>query len=288
LPARALLDLLGALVGFFFGTVLRVRRAHVEASMRAAGFPDARARCHTTAMYRALGVSACEFLWLAPNAKNAKNAKNAPGARKKTSPLDGVARIEASSRAKLDDAMLGGRGIVLAASHTGNWDLAACAFAQAFPLLVITKHLKMRRLDAFWQSTRAAYGVALSDAAGAVKRARAALARGGAVAMMIDQVPALRRHGVAVEFLGREAIVDRAPAALAALTGAPLVVAASHRAADGAQEIEVLRVLLPPPRPGRRWIEDATREATHALDAFVREHPSEWLWLHRRWRAPGA
>ena len=273
---RALLDRLGALVGFFFGSVLRVRRAHVEASMRAAGFPGASARDHAKAMYRALGVSACEFLWLASNARRTKEAR----------PLDGIARIEPRSRVKLEDAMLGGRGIVLAASHTGNWDLAACAVAQAFPLLVITKHLKMRRLDAFWQSTRAAYGVALGDAAGAVSRARSALARGGAVAMMIDQVPALRRHGVAVEFLGREAIVDRAPAALAALTGAPLVVAASHRAADGAQEMEVLRVLTPPPRPGPAWIEEATREATRALDAFVREHPSEWLWLHRRWRAP--
>jgi KDO2-lipid IV(A) lauroyltransferase len=246
--------------------------------MRAAGFADALARDHAKGMYRALGVSACEFLWLASNA--------GPAGARTARPLAGIARIEAASRAKLDDAMLSGRGIVLAASHTGNWDLAACAIAQALPLLVITKHLKMRRLDAFWQSTRAAYGVALADAAGAVTRARAALARGGAVAMMIDQVPALRRHGVAVEFLGREAIVDRAPAALAALTGAPLVVAASHRAADGVQEMQVLRVLVPPPRPGPGWIEEATREATRALDAFVREHPSEWLWLHRRWRAP--
>jgi hypothetical protein len=34
------------------------------------------------------------------------------------------------------------------------------------------------------------------------------------------------------------------------------------------------------------WIESATREATRALDAFVCERPSSWLWLHRRWRAP--
>jgi KDO2-lipid IV(A) lauroyltransferase len=253
---RALLDLVGALVGFVFGSVLRVRRAHVEASMRVAGIAGPRAQAR--AMYRALGVSACEFLWLASNASEARS-------------LEGVARLASGSRAKLDDAMASGRGIVLAASHTGNWDLAACAIAQAIPLLVVTKHLKMRRLDAFWQSTRAAYGVALADAAGAVSRARVALARGGAV-----------------EFLGREALVDRAPAALAALTGAPLVVTASHRAADGAQEMQVLRVLVPPLRPGPGWIEAATREATQALDAFVREHPSEWLWLHRRWRAPAA
>src|SRR5438270_833590 len=64
-----------------------------------------------------------------------------------------------------------------------------------------------------------------------------------------------------------------------------VVLAASHRAA-GALVIEVLDVIVPPARAGRAWIERATRDATAALERFVIANPRDWLWLHRRWRAP--
>lgn len=234
--------------------------------MRVAGIdrPERQAR----AFYAELGTSAVEFLWLALRGPRVLSHVEMDGA----------------SRARWDEALGLNRGVVVAASHTGNWDLAACAVARERELLVVTKHLSVRWLDRFWQSTRAALGVRLADAAGAVARAKETLRRGGAVAMMIDQVPASPRHAVTVEFLGAAAHADRAAAALAAASGAPLVVAASRRDRCGRQVLEVLDVLLPPRRGAGAWIERATREATRALDGFVRRHPSQWLWLHRRWK----
>ena len=67
------------------------------------------------------------------------------------------------------------------------------------------------------------------------------------------------------------------------------MVAAARRDDAGRQVLHVLDVLVPPPRPTRAWVLEATRTATRALDGFVRQHPSQWLWLHRRWKpsAPG-
>lgn len=241
--------------------------------MRAAGIE--RPRATARAMYRSLGVSAVELVGL--------------GTRRGNEVVSARVRIDEASRASLEAARARGRGVVLAATHTGNWDLAACAIARTMPLLVVTKRLRVRALDAFWQRTRRAYGVRLAGASGALDRARRTLARGGAVAMMIDQVPLRRRHAIDVEFLGQPAHADKGPAALAARSGAPMLVAAARRdAATGLHELSVLCVLEPPERAGAAWIEDATRRATAALDAFVRAHPSEWLWLHRRWRAPAA
>jgi KDO2-lipid IV(A) lauroyltransferase len=124
----------------------------------------------------------------------------------------------------------------------------------------------------------------LSGARGALRRARGVLGRGGAVAMMIDQVPARSSHAVDVDFLGRAALVDRAPAALAASARAPLVVAAARRGPGGVQVLHVLDVLVPPPRPGSAWVDAASATATRALDRFVRAYPAQWLWLHRRWK----
>jgi KDO2-lipid IV(A) lauroyltransferase len=102
--------------------------------------------------------------------------------------------------------------------------------------------------------------------------------------MMIDQVPASPRHAMVVEFLGRPALADRGPAILAAACGASLVVAASRRDRRGEHVLHVLDVLVPPKRGRGAWIDEATVVATRALDRFVRAHPDQWLWLHRRWK----
>jgi KDO2-lipid IV(A) lauroyltransferase len=258
---------LGRAIGWLAGSVLRYRRAHVERAMHVAGISNVGTRAR--AMYRELGVSMIEVLSLGASARATDRVRIDPGS------------VERWSRAR---AM--GRGVVIAGTHTGNWDLAACAMAEQTELLVVSKRLSVRWLDRFWQATRALRGVRLAYAKGALSAARSVLARGGAVVLMIDQVPLSLRHGSAVDFLGRPAWTDRSPATLAAVRGAPLVVAAARRDATGAQVLHVLEVLLPPPRASRAWIDSATRSATGRLDAFVRQYPDQWLWLHRRWGEP--
>jgi KDO2-lipid IV(A) lauroyltransferase len=268
LPWRAL-GALGRGVGWLAGSVLRIRRAHVEEAMVAAGVEEPARQAR--AMYAALGRSALEFLWLARRGEAAV----------------GHVVVDPSAQAEWRAALAEGKGVVLAASHTGNWDLAACAMARDVELLVVTKRLSNASVDHFWQTTRAGRGVHLAGARGALGSARAVLRRGGAVAMMIDQVPASSRHAVEADFLGRPALADRGPAALAASTGAPLVVAAARYQGAGTHVLHVLQVITPPPRPTVAWIAEATVAATRALDGFVRAHPSQWLWMHRRWkRAP--
>ena len=260
---------LGAVIGWLAGSVLRIRRAHVERAMINAGVaaPGRTAR----AMYRALGAGVMELLWVA---------------RKGREELARVVRIDAASREALARACAARRGVVLAASHTGNWELAAHAFAAEMNVLIVAKRLSVRVFEAFIGRLRRRHGIRVARPGRMLAPAYGALARGGAVALMIDQVPARAGQGLTASFLGEAAILDRAPAALAACTGAPLLVTAARREPDGTHTLSILVTLEPPPGGRRAWIEHATREATRALEVFVREHPSEWLWMHRRWRAP--
>ena len=260
---------LGVPLAWIVGSALRVRRAHVEASLERAGCLAPRRTAR--AMYRSLAASVMELLWLA---------------HRPTAALSGVCTLDPASRAALDDARRLGKGVVLAASHTGNWELAACSVAKELDLLVVVKPIAARGLDAFMTRARQAHGLGLARGEGALGPARSVLARGGCVAMLIDQVPEKEGHGIPIHFLGASALADRTPAALAASVGAPLVVVAFRREPSGGHVIEVLTVLHPPPRERRAWVLRATREATTVLDAFVRRHPSEWLWMHRRWRPP--
>jgi KDO2-lipid IV(A) lauroyltransferase len=272
LPARATAAL-GRAVGWFARAVLGYRHRHVVGAMQRAGVVDPEAAARS--LYRELGISMVETLVLGASA----------------APITRV-RIDAGSRARWEAALGMGRGVVIAGTHTGNWDLAACAVAQTTPLLVVSKRLHVKWLDRYWQRARAARGVRLAYARGALSAARSVMRDGGAVVMMIDQVPALRRHGCDVEFLGGLALTDRSPATLAAVRRAPLVVAAGRRDAAGDHVLHVLDVLVPPAGFGesgragarRAWIEHATAAATAALERFVRMYPDQWLWLHRRWK----
>lgn len=279
LPYRWLRPL-GAALGAFVFTVVRVRRAHVIACVTRAGI-DAPPRV-AAAMYASLGAGLLELLWLAGRPPDA---------------LDAVAVFTPEADEAIARAAAGGRGVLIATAHTGNWDLAACATARWLgraapavgalgpgrgPLHVVTKRLSWRALDRYWQHLRAARGVKLIDARGAVRRVQAALAAGEAVAMMVDQVPERRTGSCVAPFLGAPARHDLAPATLAARAGAPIVVAFGHRASDGRHVMDVYDVL--PPQAGPRAIADATARIALALERFVEQHPAQWLWLHRRWK----
>jgi KDO2-lipid IV(A) lauroyltransferase len=177
---------------------------------------------------------------------------------------------------------LSGRRAVIATAHTGNWDLVACAVAQQTPLTVVTKRLSMRGLDRVWHQLRTARGVQLlSD--GIAQGAATALRRGRHVAMMIDQAPERRRGVILVEFLGKPAEVDLAPALVAMRARRPLVVAFPRRSLSG-HELHLAGVLEPPDRPNRAWATFAMTQATRWLEERVRTEPEQWLWMHRRWK----
>jgi KDO2-lipid IV(A) lauroyltransferase len=256
----------GGLVGALAGSILRIRRAHVEAAIGRAGIADAAAVARR--MYASLGAALLEFLWMVG---------------RPSAPLSFV-RFTARARQTIDIRMSRGRGVVVATAHTGNWDLVACASASVIPLAVITKKLRVAWLDRFWQRERASRKVELLHGEGTMRDAVRALRSGRSVAMLVDQAPERGSAFVRAPFMGEIASCDLTAAMLAARARVPLVVALGFRNADGSHEVDVPLVLDPPARPSRAWIEEATLRVNEALEAFVRERPSQWLWLHRRWK----
>lgn len=228
-------------------------------------------------MYRSLGTGLMELLWMAVHPKAIP-----------ASPLV----IPKASEEAFSRALALGRGVVVATAHTGNWDLAACAVAawlgsRSVGFSVVTKRLSWRALDRIWQGLRRARGVGLINTEGATAAVLAALRRREVVAMMIDQVPE-RRRGVAIfPFLGADARHDLAPLMLAARAGAPVVVAFAARVGPGEHVVEVVDVIAPTELATKEEVARAMMRVAGALECFVREHPGQWLWMHRRWKGWG-
>lgn len=246
----------GRLLGFLAGSVLRIRRRHVDESMAIAGVP-ARAAAR---MYRGLGYALAELFWF--------------GGRRRDVLEHAV--FHEGDAAKLR-ALLAEGPVVFAGAHTGNWELASFRLAHEAPLAVLAKAQHWAPGNGFIDGLRASYGVQVLRTLDA---AAAAVRSGRSVVLVTDQVPARPRDGEVVPFLGRPARVDRSPAALAARSRRPMVVVAARR--EGRRQvIHVLGVLTP---RGSADVAAATREATRLLGAFVMAHPDAWMWLHRRWK----
>ncbi len=184
-------------------------------------------------------------------------------------------------------------GAVLASGHTGNWELAGARIARDIGLTAIVQRQSVGWAHRFIERVRRAAGIELlypGAGEAPLDAAREAVGSKRAVFMMIDQRPASPRHAVAGEFLGAPAWIPRGPAALAARTRAPMLLLGMHRDGESAGlTLDLLATYEPPARPGPRWIAQTMRAATAELDAFVRRHPADWMWLHRRWSpAPAA
>lgn len=246
----------GALLGWLAGSVLRIRRAQVEAALARAGI--ARPGDVARAMYRRLGVALVEWL-------------RAPAAPP----------LAEADRAALDAALAEGP-VVIFASHCGNWELAAAAAAAHLrdhgrALHVVAKPMHSAFFHRWLARVRERLGVRVIAPGGALAVASAALAKGDVVAMPIDQVPDREAHGVWLDFLGAPALVDRAPATVALRARATVVVVAGGRVLD----------VIPPSRSRDREAREATmRRATAALERHIQQDPADWMWLHRRWKRP--
>ena len=184
----------------------------------------------------------------------------------------------------------GGPGIVVAAAHLGNWEHAAAAAArwaseQNRAFAVIAKPLSSPFFQRWLTARRAALGVATLPPAGAFLAARDLLAKGGVVALLIDQVPDGRSGAPQIPFLGRDAYADLFPAMLAARTGARLVQVAVLEQNVGDERLVLLDATGPGTTDRGALVARTARLFSH-LEAFIRREPTSWLWLHRRWRAP--
>ncbi|CUH24385.1 Lipid A biosynthesis lauroyl acyltransferase [Jannaschia seosinensis] len=101
------------------------------------------------------------------------------------------------------------------------------------------------------------------------------LRSGGFMALLPDQHV---RQGVWLDFLGHPARTSLAAAELALRYGAPLVPAFAPEEADGRLRV-VIEAPIPPSDP-----ETMMRDFNERLGSWVTRYPSQWHWLHRRWK----
>jgi KDO2-lipid IV(A) lauroyltransferase len=195
-----------------------------------------------------------------------------------------LARVTFEGRERVEDALAGGRGVLLFTGHFGFWEQHALAHALALgPMAVVARPLDNPHLHALLERVRTATGNTVIYRRGGIRRILRALAANGVVAMLIDQ-HVQAADAVAVEFFGRPAATTPLLAALALRTGAPVIPAFALPAGHGRYRLVYEPPVEPPPGGDPEAIRTFTQRCTDVLEMYVRRYPALWLWMHRRWR----
>lgn len=261
---------LGRGFGFLFGRVLRYhRRDALDALARAfpERTPEERRRL-ADAMYRHLGLSGAELLWITP-------------ARM---PEFMATRFAWDGREHFDRAKAAGRGGLVLTGHIGNWELLCRATSAAgFPMSAVIKPFRSRAMTAYVDWLRKAYGVGALPRTGAYRDILRALRANQLVGFVLDQ-NMTRAEGVFVDFFGRPACTTTGLAHLAANTGVPVIPVFIERVGEDRHVAHILPPLDPPPDREPETLRAATRQYTRIIEDYIRAHPEQWIWIHRRWR----
>ncbi len=179
-----------------------------------------------------------------------------------------------------------GRGMILAFPHLGNWDMAGpVALREQIPLTVVVQVPGRRRTREYVVELQRELGIEVffADESGTstwalVKRLRA----GGAVALLSDRD--VTGTGVPVQFFNEETTLPAGPATLAQLTGAPIFPLAVYFQPECGHRTVVYPSLEPATTGSlEQRLRIRTQRLAHALEAMVREAPTQWHLLQPSW-----
>jgi KDO2-lipid IV(A) lauroyltransferase len=193
--------------------------------------------------------------------------------------------IVEDGRENVDRVRAAGRGAVYVTAHFGNWEFYGVAWAwMGEPIGVVARPLDNPALDARLTAFRTRSGNTVISKRRALQDILRLLRQGAGVAILVDQ-NVQEQDGIFVEFFGRPAATTTVAAALAVKTGCALVPVHCEARADGRYTFVYGRPL--------EWTSTGSREAdiarltqalTTEIEGWVRAHPEQWLWMHRRWK----
>jgi KDO2-lipid IV(A) lauroyltransferase len=185
----------------------------------------------------------------------------------------------------LDQLLTGGRPMIFLSGHYGNWELAGYVFGLfGFPTVSIARTLDNPYLDRYLRTFRERTGQALIPKKGGFDQMVEVLQSGRVLSFLADQDAGQR--GLFVDFFGRPASTHKAIALLAIEHRAPVVVGVARRIGPGFRyQIRCEDIIDPADLTGTA--EDVrllTQRFTSALERLIRQDPTQYLWLHRRWK----
>ena len=187
--------------------------------------------------------------------------------------------LEGPGFAALQEAAERKQPVILVTGHYGNYEAVRAALAgRGYAVGGLYRNMKNPYFNAHYVRTMEAFGgpVFPQGRAGTKGFVRH-LKGGGQLVLLFDQHV---RYAPAMDFLGQPALTAVSAAELSLKYNALLIPFYGIRKPDGLSFETILEAPITPTSA-----EEMTQAVTDSLSRRVQADPTQWFWVHRRWRA---
>jgi KDO2-lipid IV(A) lauroyltransferase len=177
-----------------------------------------------------------------------------------------------------------GKPALVFSAHLANWELpAVAANVYGIDSTVLFRPPNINTVaNAVIKMRGGIMGKLVPTGLGAPTRVLEALERGSHVAMLVDQH---YTHGVEVTFFGRRALTNPLIARLAQHVDCPIYGVYMVRHPGNKFQLHLTDPLAAVrDSEGNVDVKATMQLINDVVEGWVRQHPEQWLWLHRRWR----
>ena len=202
--------------------------------------------------------------------------------------LDAIApaRVEIIGREILEQLVRDRKPALIVSGHFANWEIIpVTAIKMGLDVQLVYRHANNPYVNKLLAHARRAIGNNLvrkgTEGARSIHRA---IKQGRMVGLLVDQKD---NRGQPIPFFGRPAMTSTASALLALHHNVPVVMVNLERVCNASARF---RMTIHPPLsmpdaslPREEAVTDLLTRINLQLEAWVRDNPAQWLWLHRRW-----
>jgi len=178
------------------------------------------------------------------------------------------------------------RPALLLTGHCGNWELLGFGMSVVgYPMAALARPLDNPLLNRWALGIRQAWGLEVLTKWGATPRMQSIIEGGGRLGFIADQNAG--DHGLFVPFFGRLASAYKSIGLLAMKYDTPVIIAMAKRRRPAVDYDIVVGDIIQP----EDWAQQEdplyylTARYTKALESLVEACPSQYLWIHRRWKS---
>ena len=200
-----------------------------------------------------------------------------------------IKKIKITGREYLDAALAKGHGVIALGSHLGAFTTLGTRLAvEGYPLNLIINEGKFPKVMGRLADYQRGVGqnpFPPKPITSSIKKSLNCLRRNEILYLIADEQQI--RGGLPVPFFGQTAYTPPGPAIFSLKTGAPILPMFVVREKGIPQTLFIgspIEMELTPDE--KKNTELLTAKFTKAIEDSIRQYPSQWPWLNRRWKAP--
>jgi KDO2-lipid IV(A) lauroyltransferase len=177
------------------------------------------------------------------------------------------------------------KGMLMVTGHYGNFEIMGYLMGLfGFNIYSVSRPLDNKFINSYLYRVRKRVGQKIIDKKGAARVMDDISSTGATLCFIADQDAG--RKGLFVDFFGRKASTYKSIGLVAIMNNLPIGVGYSRRVRNKFFfEIGINRIITPDEWADKddplKWV---TAEYTKAIEDFVRQDPTQYWWLHRRWK----